>query len=87
MQLVRGSYPARVIITDLEGVSHTVQVTASTLYEVVALGIVAIRGHEWVGETGGDFTTVRVSVTPIPVEHTQEVHPVDRENRLSARSA
>ena len=58
---------------DLDGVSHTVRVTASTLYEAVALGVVAIRGHEWVGETGGDFTEVKVSVMPIPVEHTVQI--------------
>jgi hypothetical protein len=31
----------RVTITDLEGISHTVEVTAETLYEAVALGLVA----------------------------------------------
>lgn len=55
------------------GVSHTVQVTASTLYEAVALGIMAIRGHDWVGETGGDFSTVKVSVIPIPIERTVQI--------------
>ena len=33
---------------DLDGVAHTVEVTASTLYEAVAQGLVAIRGREWV---------------------------------------
>jgi hypothetical protein len=30
------------------GVTHTVEVTAETLYEAVALGLAAIRGIEWV---------------------------------------
>ncbi len=38
----------RVTIKDLEGVKHTVEVTAETLYEAVALGFVAIRGNDWV---------------------------------------
>ena len=38
----------RVTIRDMEGVSHTVEVTASTLYEAVAQGIAAMRGKEWV---------------------------------------
>jgi len=69
-------YPAmavrscRVTITDTEGVSHTVGVTASTLYEAVALGLKAIRSHNWVEGISEQFGTVRVSVTDIPVEHT-----------------
>ena len=31
----------RVTIKDMEGVDHTVSVTASTLYEAIALGLVA----------------------------------------------
>ena len=38
----------RVTIQDLDGVAHTVEVTASTLYEAVAQGLAAIRGREWV---------------------------------------
>lgn len=60
----------RVTITDTEGVSHTVEVTASTLYEAVALGLKAIRGHDWVGGLSEQFGIVRVCVTDIPVEHT-----------------
>lgn len=33
----------RVSVADLEGVIHTVEVTASTLYEAVALGMAAVR--------------------------------------------
>ncbi len=36
----------RVTIQDSEGVSHTVEVTAATLYEAVAQGLAAIRGSE-----------------------------------------
>jgi hypothetical protein len=38
----------RVTIQDLDGVVHTVEATASTLYEAVAQGLAAIRGREWV---------------------------------------
>jgi hypothetical protein len=38
----------RVTISDLEGVTHTVEVTASSLYEAIALGLVALRGNNWV---------------------------------------
>jgi hypothetical protein len=63
----------RVIITDLEGISHSVEVTASTLYEAVALGLVALRGQEWVARIPGGLAPVRVSVTSIPVEHSVKI--------------
>jgi len=33
----------KVTIQDMEGITHTVDVTAETLYEAVALGMAAIR--------------------------------------------
>jgi predicted ThiF/HesA family dinucleotide-utilizing enzyme len=58
----------RVTITDIEG-AHTVEVTAGTLYEAVALGLAAIRGNEWVMGIAEGMNVVRVRVTQIPVEH------------------
>ena len=68
----------RVTVTDLEGVSHTAQVTATTLYEAVALGLVAVRGHEWVAGIPQGVATVRVSVTSLPVEHAVKVRDFTR---------
>jgi hypothetical protein len=63
----------RVTITDLEGISHTVEVTASTLYEAVALGVAALRGHEWVAGIPNGLAPVKVSVTSSPVEHSVKI--------------
>jgi hypothetical protein len=52
----------RVTIQDLDGVSHTVEVTAATLYEAVAQGLAAIRGNEWVAGVA-QALTVRVLVS------------------------
>lgn len=60
----------RVTIRDMGGVEHTVQVTASTVYEAVALGLAAFRGDEWVGGIPEGLNPVKVSVTSTPVEHT-----------------
>ena len=50
-----------------EGLAHTVEVTAESLYEAVAQGLAALRGREWVaGLTNG---TVKVSVADVRVEH------------------
>jgi hypothetical protein len=53
----------------MEGVEHTVQVTAGTLYEAVALGLASIRSEEWVEGIPEGLNAVRVSVLNIPVEH------------------
>ena len=59
----------RVTIQDMDGVSHTVEVTAATLYEAVAQGLAAIRGNEWVAGIAQGFNVVSVSVADIRVEH------------------
>jgi hypothetical protein len=59
----------RVTIKDMDGVKHTVEVTAETLYEAVALGLVAIRGNDWVMGIAQGLNTVHVSVMDIPIEH------------------
>ena len=59
----------RVTVIDLEGVRHTADVTASTLYEAVALGLMAIREQEWAGEIAEGLNTVDVTVTNVPVTH------------------
>ncbi len=60
----------RVTIRDMDGVEHTVQVTASTLYEAVALGLVSFRAEEWVGGIPEGLQPVKVCVTSVPIEHT-----------------
>jgi hypothetical protein len=59
----------RVTITDLEGIAHSVEVTASSLYEAVALGLTAIRGNRWVSGIPNGFNPVKVRVMDIPVDH------------------
>jgi hypothetical protein len=59
----------RVTVCDMEGVKHSVEVTASSLYEAVALGLVAISEHDWAGEIAEGLNTMEVSVTPVPVLH------------------
>ena len=56
----------RVTIEDMEGVVHTVEVTAESLYEAVAQGLAALRGKDWVA---GMRETVKVSVSEVRIEH------------------
>jgi hypothetical protein len=70
-----------VTISDLNHVSHTLDVTAATLYEAVAQALVTARSHDWVGEIGRGLTTVTVKVRNPEVTHTVKVQ--DFENWLN----
>jgi|SRR6476660_7142181 hypothetical protein len=59
----------RVTITDREGIAHSVDVTASSLFEAVAMGLKAIRGNQWVTGIPDGFAPVKVRVIDIPIEH------------------
>ena len=59
----------RVTIHDMDGVSHTVEVTAATLYEAVAQALSAIRGNAWVAGIAQGLNVVKVSVADVRVEH------------------
>jgi hypothetical protein len=50
-------------------VTHTVEVTAATLYEAVAQGLAAIRGNDWVAGVAQGLNVVKVSVADVRVEH------------------
>lgn len=58
-----------VTIKDLDGVAHTIDVTASTLYEAVALGMAAVRSEEWANGIAMGLNSVKVQVTNVPVQH------------------
>src|SRR5208282_4899036 len=59
----------RVTVPDSEGISHTVDVTAASLFEAVAQGLAAFRGDDWVTDVGVRCGVVKVSVAEIRVEH------------------
>ncbi len=64
-----GLKSCRVTISDTNGTEHTVEVSATTLYEAVALGLHSIRTAEWSGEIPEGVNAVRVLVRDVPVEH------------------
>src|ERR1700746_339124 len=70
----------RVTIQDMDGVSHTVEVTAATLYVAVAQGLAAIRGNEWVAGIAEGLNFVKASAADVRVEH--EVKLGDLTKRL-----
>jgi hypothetical protein len=63
----------KVTLTGMEGVRHTVEVTAGTLCEAVALGMAAIRTDEWVAGIAQGLNIVKARVMNVPVEHEVEL--------------
>jgi hypothetical protein len=59
----------RVTCRDIEGVEHTAEVSANSLYEAVARGLAAMRHADWVGDMGHGQTTITVVVRQPEVEH------------------
>jgi hypothetical protein len=62
----------------LEGVTHTVEVTAESLYEAVALGLAAIRYCDWAAEIGHGLHTATVRVMDVSAEHTVKFIDFDK---------
>jgi hypothetical protein len=58
----------KVTIPDTNGIEHTAQVIAETLYEAVARGITALKANPWTDDLCEG--SVRVTVQDTPVEHT-----------------
>ena len=71
----------KVTIQDMDGVAHTVGVTAATLYEAVALGMAAIRTDEWVTGIAQGLNSVKVRVMNVA----ENVIAQDVPRRLSTR--
>jgi len=63
----------RVTVRDMEGVAHTVDVAAATLYEAVAVGLKNIRGNDWVERIPNGLNAVTVRVKNVEVEHTIKI--------------
>jgi len=63
---------------DLNGIEHTVEITAGTLYEAVAQALRLFRENDWVGEIGKGLTTIKVVVKQPPVAHHVRVKDFER---------
>jgi hypothetical protein len=70
-----------VVIHDLNQTSHSLEVTAETLYEAIAQALAVIPANDWVGEIGRGLTTVTVKVRHPEVTHTVKIQ--DFENWLN----
>ena len=74
----------RVTCRDVDGVEHSVEVSAESLYEAVALGLCALKASPWVGDIGEGLTTITVEVRE-QAAVTHQVHMKDFRKWLDAR--
>lgn len=70
---------------DPEGIRHSVEVSAETLYEAAALGLHALIQDEWVGQLR-PRTTVDVEVMPVPSRHQLPVSAIVKWLQAASRS-
>jgi hypothetical protein len=70
----------RVTIRDIDGMSHSVDVTAATVFEAVAQALATLRHDEWVAGIPGGLNTVVASVASVRVDH--EIKMADFERWL-----
>lgn len=67
----------RVSVTDPRGVSHTVEVTAESLFEAAAAGLAVLKKDGWTDPVGG-ATRLQVQVQEPAVTHTVTVLQLER---------
>jgi hypothetical protein len=74
-KIKRTLYPSSVVrkckvsVADIEGVEHSTEVSAASLYEAIAAALTSLRKDDWVGEIGRGLTTVKVEVQQLPITH------------------
>lgn len=68
----------RVSWTDSEGIQHSAEVDAETLYEAVALAVAEFRGDELNPSEPGAMTEFTVKVFRRPTEHKIRFNQVQR---------
>jgi hypothetical protein len=76
----------RVTCCDLNGIEHTVEVTADSLYEAVAQGLRAFRDADCAGDIGRGQTRITVVVKHPEVEHTVRIRDFEAWLESNGRS-
>jgi hypothetical protein len=76
----------KVTCRDIDGVEHTVEVSAESLYEAVARGLAALRDADWARNIGHGQTTVTVVVKQAEVQHAVRVRDFEAWLESNGRS-
>jgi hypothetical protein len=78
MEQCVGVRKCRVSYCDPNGLEHTVEVTADSLYEAVAQGLRVFRENDWIDEVGCGRTAISLAVTYPEVQHKVSVQDFER---------
>jgi hypothetical protein len=70
----------------MNGVEHSVEVTADSLYESVARGLAAFRNADWVSRIGRGQTTMTVVIKQPKVEHKVQMRDFEAWLQSNGRS-
>jgi hypothetical protein len=63
---------------DIDRIDHIAEVTASSLFEAVALGLQVIRKNGWAGEIPGGITTANVCAMEPTVQHKVQIQKLKK---------
>ena len=66
------------VLQDLNRTTHSLDVTAESLYEAVAQALAMLREEEWVGDIGKGLTAVTVQVRHPEVTHVVRIQDFER---------
>jgi hypothetical protein len=58
--------------------SHSVDVTAATLYEAVAQALAALQTHEWVGQIACGLNTATVKIKHPEITHVVKIQDFEK---------
>lgn len=76
----------RVTCRDPQGVEHTVQVTAQSLFEAVAQALHIFREHDWSDDPSSGSGSVVVTIKTAEVEHRVRIRDFQRWLESAPRS-
>ena len=62
----------------MNGVEHSVEVSADSLYEAVAQGLRVFRENDWIDQVGRGQTTISVAVSHPEVQHKVRIQDFER---------
>ena len=75
----------RVSFTDVRGITHSVDVTADSLFEAAVLGVKILRGGDW-NDPPGYATTLEIEVRHPSITHRVNLQHVSRWLNGSSRT-
>jgi hypothetical protein len=67
-----------VTIHDMNDTSHSVDVTAATLYEAVAQALATLQAHEWVGQIASGLNTATVKIKHPEITHVVKIQDFEK---------